>query len=132
MLTFTQKSATCHTHFCVASTGISAARTTLLLNAAPSSRMSCASAVSPLTISHLGESGIHLRQLYVFVFIFGVTKTLSTQCHSSCTACFGRFGCLSSGGFYKKRGNIYRGVCASQATCDCTHCCASHKQGTYL
>jgi len=34
--------------------------------------------------------------------------------------------------FTKKRGNICRGVCESQATCDCSHCCASHKQGTYL
>lgn len=57
---FMQKSAKRHTHFCVAGIGISAARTTLLLNDAPSSSMSCASALSPLTISHLGESGIHL------------------------------------------------------------------------
>ena len=87
-----QKSAKRHTHFCVAGTGISAARTTLLLNAAPSSSISCASAMSPWTISHLGESGIHLWQLNVFVFIFRVIKTLMTLRHSSCTTCFGRFG----------------------------------------
>jgi hypothetical protein len=87
-----QKLAKRHTHFCVVGTGISAARTTLLLNAAASSNMNCASALSPLTISHLGESGIHLWQLYVFVFICRVIKTLRTLCLSSCTTCFGRSG----------------------------------------
>ena len=85
------KSVKCYTHFCVPSTGISTARTTLLLNAAPSSSMICASALCPLTISHLGESGIHLLQLYVSVFIFIVIETLRTLCHASSTTCFCHF-----------------------------------------
>jgi len=74
--------AKCHTHFCAANTGILGARTTLLLNAAPSSSISWASAVSPFNISHLGESGIHLWQLYVSIFIFRAIETLRTLCHS--------------------------------------------------
>ena len=63
-----------HTHSCVGSTLISETITTLLLNATPSSSISLASALCPLTISHLGESGIHLLQTYA--------------CHQTCLTAF--------------------------------------------
>jgi hypothetical protein len=63
-----------HTHSCVGCTLISETITTLLLNDAPSSSISLASALCPLAISHLGESGIHLLQMYA--------------CHKTCLTAF--------------------------------------------